>query len=48
MGLQVVERVPLEISPNEANRTYLRTKRDKMGHLLAQAGEEPAREKENT
>jgi len=42
MGLTVVERVPLEIPPNEANRRYLGTKRDKMGHLLAPAGEEPA------
>jgi 3,4-dihydroxy 2-butanone 4-phosphate synthase / GTP cyclohydrolase II len=42
MGLMVVQRVPLEIPPNEANRRYLRTKRDKMGHLLAPAGEEPA------
>lgn len=33
-GLEVVERVALEISPNEINRSYLETKRDKMGHLI--------------
>ena len=35
MGIEVVERVPLEIPPNEANRGYLRTKREKLGHLLS-------------
>jgi 3,4-dihydroxy 2-butanone 4-phosphate synthase/GTP cyclohydrolase II len=34
-GLEVVERLPLEIPANEANRRYLATKRDKMGHLLS-------------
>jgi len=33
-GLEVVERVPLIIQPNEHNRFYLETKRDKLGHLL--------------
>lgn len=33
-GLRVVERVPLEIKPNGINRPYLRTKKDKLGHLL--------------
>jgi len=33
-GLEVVERVPLEISPNSVNRRYLMTKKEKMGHLL--------------
>lgn len=33
-GLQVVERVPIEIAPNEVNQKYLETKRDKMGHLI--------------
>jgi 3,4-dihydroxy 2-butanone 4-phosphate synthase/GTP cyclohydrolase II len=32
--IEIVERVPLEIPPNAANERYLRTKRDKMGHLL--------------
>ncbi len=34
MGIRVTERLPLEIPPNEANRKYLDTKREKMGHLL--------------
>ncbi len=33
-GLQIVERVPLEIPPNDESRDYLRTKREKLGHLL--------------
>ena len=33
-GLDIVERVPLVIDPNEINGRYLRTKRDKMGHLI--------------
>ena len=34
-GIQVVERVPLSIPPNAINGQYLRTKADRMGHLLA-------------
>src|SRR5262245_50422130 len=33
-GLQIVERVPIQIPPNDENRHYLRTKKDKLGHLL--------------
>ena len=33
-GLTIVERVPLEIPPHENNREYLKTKKDKLGHLL--------------
>ena len=33
-GLEIVERVPLEIPPTAATRDYLRTKREKLGHLL--------------
>ncbi len=33
-GLEVTERVPIEVKPNEANETYLQTKRDKLGHLI--------------
>ena len=33
-GLSITERVPIEISPSEANRRYLQTKKDKLGHLL--------------
>ena len=33
-GLEIVERVPLQSVPNAENIEYLRTKRDRMGHLL--------------
>ena len=33
-GLSITERVPLETSPTEQNIAYLRTKRDRLGHLL--------------
>ena len=33
-GLEVVERVPIEIPPNKFDLKYLKAKRDKMGHLL--------------
>ena len=33
-GIQVVERVPLEVPATESNRRYLATKRDKLGHLF--------------
>ena len=33
-GLRVVERVPIEIRPRAANVKYLRTKKNKMGHIL--------------
>ena len=33
-GVTVVGRVPVEIEPNESNIRYLKTKKDKMGHLL--------------
>jgi 3,4-dihydroxy 2-butanone 4-phosphate synthase/GTP cyclohydrolase II len=33
-GLEIVERVPLELPANSENRDYLRTKKVKMGHLL--------------
>jgi 3,4-dihydroxy 2-butanone 4-phosphate synthase / GTP cyclohydrolase II len=39
-GLQVVERVPVEVAPNEVNAFYLETKRDKMGHLILLEGSE--------
>ncbi len=39
--LQVVDQIPLWVEPNEHSETYLRTKRDKMGHLLPP--DEPAK-----
>jgi 3,4-dihydroxy 2-butanone 4-phosphate synthase/GTP cyclohydrolase II len=33
-GLEVVERVPIEIAPHEKNVHYLRTKKNKLGHML--------------
>ena len=33
-GLKVVERVSIEIQPRAANVRYLRTKKNKMGHIL--------------
>jgi 3,4-dihydroxy 2-butanone 4-phosphate synthase/GTP cyclohydrolase II len=33
-GLEVVDRVPLHVEPTEYNRAYLKTKKEKLGHLL--------------
>jgi 3,4-dihydroxy 2-butanone 4-phosphate synthase / GTP cyclohydrolase II len=46
-GLTVVEQVPIEVSPNDENRSYLATKRAKLGHRLHHQDlrfEEPDRE----
>ena len=40
-GLEVVERVPIEIPPTRENADYLRTKRDKLGHLFGRLDETP-------
>ncbi|MDO8526079.1 MAG: bifunctional 3,4-dihydroxy-2-butanone-4-phosphate synthase/GTP cyclohydrolase II [Deltaproteobacteria bacterium] len=34
-GLELVERVSIEMTPKENNRHYLQTKKDKLGHLLS-------------
>jgi 3,4-dihydroxy 2-butanone 4-phosphate synthase/GTP cyclohydrolase II len=33
-GLEIVERIPLEIMPGKENLDYMKTKKEKMGHLL--------------
>lgn len=33
-GLEIIEKIPLEITPNPHNKLYLTTKRDKMGHEI--------------
>jgi len=33
-GLEISERIPLEVPPTDSTREYLRVKRDKLGHLL--------------
>ncbi len=33
-GLEIVERVPIEVEPHEENMEYLMCKRDKLGHLI--------------
>lgn len=39
-GLEVVERVPIEIAARAENREYLKTKRAKLGHLLTALGDD--------
>jgi 3,4-dihydroxy 2-butanone 4-phosphate synthase / GTP cyclohydrolase II len=33
-GLEIVENIPLEVKPNKFNEFYMKTKRDRMGHIL--------------
>ena len=37
-GLEIVERVPIVISPNKTNKKYLKTKKEKLGHYLEEKG----------
>lgn len=37
-GIEVLERVPIQMDANEDNLNYLRTKKDKLGHLLRTEG----------
>lgn len=39
-GLQVTERVPIEINPGQSNRFYLSTKQKKLGHMLHVSGDQ--------
>ncbi len=38
-GLDIVERVPLEVPPNPENIAYLRTKKERMGHIIGGLGD---------
>jgi 3,4-dihydroxy 2-butanone 4-phosphate synthase/GTP cyclohydrolase II len=42
-GVNVVERVPLEVPPRETNLHYLRTKQAKLGHLLSNLEAKPTK-----
>ena len=33
-GIEVTERIPIEAKANRTNERYLKTKRDKLGHLI--------------
>ncbi len=38
-GLEIVDQIPIEVAPNDVNRGYLETKRDRMGHTILSKGE---------
>ncbi|MBS1264623.1 MAG: Riboflavin biosynthesis protein RibBA [Acidimicrobiaceae bacterium] len=37
-GLEIADRVPIRVTPNEENVRYLETKRDRLGHMLGSEG----------
>ncbi|MGD2151970.1 MAG: hypothetical protein PVG79_01805, partial [Gemmatimonadales bacterium] len=37
-GLSVTEQVPITVTPNRHNASYLRVKREKMGHMIPAEG----------
>lgn len=37
-GLEIVDNIPIEVDPNQHNKKYLETKRDKMGHSILKDG----------
>lgn len=41
-GIEVVERVPIQMEANESNSKYLRTKKEKLGHMLRFENNEPS------
>ena len=41
-GLEIVDRVPVEIASNPENEKYLETKRTRMGHALSEAADTEA------
>lgn len=34
-GIEVIERIPIEVAPSDSTENYLRTKKAKLGHLLS-------------
>jgi 3,4-dihydroxy 2-butanone 4-phosphate synthase/GTP cyclohydrolase II len=39
--MEIVERVPIQVKSNLRNIRYLKTKKEKMGHILSFNGEHP-------
>ena len=39
-GLEISERVPIQMPSTPSNARYLETKRDRMGHIMSDEGEE--------
>ena len=43
-GMEIVERVPIQMPPTDYDRFYLETKKEKMGHLLTMENEPNAKQ----